>query len=191
MAVIYDEFCGNCMIKYEMTDMRNHYKDCVPFCGNRGRFNYSFEITVVLVHRLQIFLFFIVYLLPTLCSFQASFIIHRHGIKKQIQSNNREHSSTMSYNLYRNRVLQRSSSGELELPRHLLSRNISIPRDRYSLCDSILFATCWCPTYFIDISSPYISKWFFEHVIVTWLTYTARVLIMFYFAFAPFGVRVD
>ena len=27
MAVIYDEFCGNCMIKYEMTSMRNHYKE--------------------------------------------------------------------------------------------------------------------------------------------------------------------
>ena len=27
MVVIYDEFCGNCMIKYEMTSMRNHYKE--------------------------------------------------------------------------------------------------------------------------------------------------------------------
>ena len=26
MAVIYDEFCGNCMINHEMTNMRNHYK---------------------------------------------------------------------------------------------------------------------------------------------------------------------
>ena len=42
-------------------------------------------------------------------------------------------------------------------------------------------------TYFIDITSPYISKWFFEHIIVTWLTYTARILIMLYFALAPFG----
>ena len=54
-------------------------------------------------------------------------------------------------------------------------------------CEPWPIASCWCPTYFIDITSPYISKWFFEHIIVTWLTYTARILIMLYFALAPFG----
>ena len=186
--------------------MRNHYKERVPIdlsmkiqsIVNRALVTellttVSRKTGPVWVHRQQIFLFFIVYLLPTLCSFQASFIIHRHGTKKKLQSNNTQHSSTMSYNLYRNRTskVYIGTRSEQKFYQIFWVALLEITAERYSLCDSILFATCWCPTYFIDISSPYISKWFFEHVIVTWLTYTARVLIMFYFAFAPFGVRVD
>ena len=89
--------------------MRNHYKEWRVTRFPRV-FNFDLESTL----PKQIFLFFIVYLLPTLCSFQASFIIHRHGRRKTGPKIGQSHNSK--------------------------NRDMSSKLYRYSVCDSILFA---------------------------------------------------
>ena len=36
-------------------------------------------------------------------------------------------------------------------------------------------------------SSPFITPWIFEHIMVAWLTYTARVMAVSYFCLTPVG----
>ena len=80
---------------------------------------------------------------------------------------------------------------------------------RYNLVDAISFTLCWLPNYIVDISQPFVSqesvytpgatestwnmnfiwtgwKWIFEKIIMSWATYTARILVVTYFTMSPF-----
>ena len=84
------------------------------------------------------------------------------------------------------------------------------------MIDLISFSFCWLPNYIVDISQPFVSqeklrtkphftsslprytsshqkndiqaiaKWIFEKIIMSWLIYTARILVVTYFTISPF-----
>ena len=76
------------------------------------------------------------------------------------------------------------------------------------MIDLISFSFCWLPNYIVDISQPFVSqarlestvpvfsskqwhlsrfaKWIFEKIIMSWLIYTARILVVTYFTMSPF-----
>ena len=89
MVYFYGEVCGICMPKQSLTVVRDNYKartyqSCSILIRLRLRYATSYEIKIIYNNfKIKIFLFFAVYLIPALCSFRASILIHKSRLSQK------------------------------------------------------------------------------------------------------------
>ena len=136
MLMFYDIICGICMPNSD-TILQSHILDVF-----------------------KIFLFLVVYLIPSICSSWA-LLVTRIGF----QSRTGPERSVVTSGPWR------TKRGHRKKTRWRTSRNLSIHKRRTSLVtnqsdhvyrynkiDAISFTLCWLPNYIVDISQPFVSQ---------------------------------